>query len=304
MPKTENTTKFLTKEEELTQGALVQKMVKAQERMNDKDNLTEEEIIECEKDIRVGKNAVDVLLKANMGLVYGRARSFRAKYPGAPELEDLVQDGMAGLLTAIYRYDPSRGNKLSTMAIPWIFQSITRWTNKTGRLVKLPENRVTDFSNISKLRTQLENDGLTQQEADEFIMKSLNLSKVDMFHITNAAATPASLNKKVSDDEGAKELMDLVSDNHVEDSSETFVMKNEMFEILRDRLVELDEIHRDIISSSFMFENANGEKMTAKQVREKHNISTTKFKKLLNESLLSIKTDLDKMDISYRDFIE
>lgn len=304
MPKTENTTKFLTKEEELTQGALVQKMVKAQERMNDKDNLTDEEIIECEKDIRVGKNAVDVLLKANMGLVYGRARSFRAKYPGAPELEDLVQDGMAGLLTAIYRYDPSRGNKLSTMAIPWIFQSITRWTNKTGRLVKLPENRVTDFSNISKLRTQLENDGLTQQEADEFIMKSLNLSKVDMFHITNAAATPASLNKKVSDDEGAKELMDLVSDNHVEDSSETFVMKNEMFEILRDRLVELDEIHRDIISSSFMFENANGEKMTAKQVREKHNISTTKFKKLLNESLLSIKTDLDKMDISYRDFIE
>lgn len=304
MPKTENTTKFLTKEEELTQGALVQKMVKAQERMNDKDNLTEEEIIECEKDIRVGKNAVDVLLKANMGLVYGRARSFRAKYPGAPELEDLVQDGMAGLLTAIYRYDPSRGNKLSTMAIPWIFQSITRWTNKTGRLVKLPENRVTDFSNISKLRTQLENDGLTQQKADEFIMKSLNLSKGDMFHITNAAATPASLNKKVSDDEGAKELMDLVSDNHVEDSSETFVMKNEMFEILRDRLVELDEIHRDIISSSFMFENANGEKMTAKQVREKHNISTTKFKKLLNESLLSIKTDLDKMDISYRDFIE
>lgn len=298
--------KHLDKDEELRLGFLIQDMLKSREILkNNEFELTENEVSVIKDKIILGENAVAKLVEAYTGLVHNKARIFKSKYPGAPDLDDIIQDGMAGLLNGIYHYDPTRGNKVSTVVSYWIFQSITRWTNKTGRLVRLPENRVSDFSKISEMRTSLDLKGYSPKEADEKIMKDLNLSEEDLYYITNAASTPASLNKVVSSDESTtKELMDIVTEDQTSESSEDLVMKNAVYDILSDCFEDLSELQVDTVASTFMLDGFESGQMNAKQVREKHGISPTKFKKQLGEALKIIKVRLDEIGISYQDFFE
>jgi RNA polymerase primary sigma factor len=52
--------------------------------------------------------------------------------------EDLVQEGIIGLLEAINKFDGDRGNRFSTYATYWIRQSIVRAIEKQDRLIRLP----------------------------------------------------------------------------------------------------------------------------------------------------------------------
>lgn len=291
----------LSKEEELYRGSLIQSMIKAKEEI-ESGKLNKAEIREREKRIIKGEEAVTQLVESNTGLVYNIARNFKSKYPSAPPLEDLFQEGMAGLVTAIMRYDPTRGNKLSTVATYWIFQGITRWTNKTGRLVKLPENRVTDYTNITKLRNKYAAEGISKTEIDEIIMKELDLSTDDMFFINGAAAIPTSLNRTV-DDDSDKELLEIVLDDTA-DSAESLFLADATFQILVDRLNELDEIQKDVVLSQFSFDNVPGTiPMTPRQVKAKYDLSTSRYKRILTLALADINKDMKELDLSFEDFI-
>jgi RNA polymerase primary sigma factor len=65
--------------------------------------------------------ARDALVVGNLRLVVSVAHAHRA--PGA-SLADLVQEGICGLLTAVDRFDVSRGVRFSTYATWWIRASI------------------------------------------------------------------------------------------------------------------------------------------------------------------------------------
>lgn len=291
----------LTKEQELNLGALVQTMVKAKNSLKNED-LTLAQKNLCKRQIAIGEEAVTQLVESNTGLVYSLARNFKSKYPGGPALEDLVQDGMAGLVTAIMRYDPSRGNKLSTVATYWIFQSITRWTNKTGRLVKLPENRVTDYTKISRLRAKYEDSGLQKNEIDDLVLNELGLSKDDLFFINGAAATHASLNKVV-DAESNKELLEIVFDD-AHESAESVVMADATYQILVDLVNDLSEIEQDILISNFSLNGlTENEPMSSKEVREKHSLSLSKYKRILNATLIEFKKSMKELDLNFEDFL-
>src|SRR5262249_21304714 len=78
----------------------------------------------------------EILVVANLRLVVSIARS----YVGVVDLDfvDLVQEGTLGLMSAIDRFNPSLGFKLSTYATWWIRQSIQRALADKGRTVRLP----------------------------------------------------------------------------------------------------------------------------------------------------------------------
>ena len=71
------------------------------------------------------------------------------------DLDDLVQEGIVGLLKAIDRYDPSRGFKLITYAVWWIRQALMQATNDVGHLIRLPLNVKTDVARLRKVRRRL-----------------------------------------------------------------------------------------------------------------------------------------------------
>lgn len=86
------------------------------------------------QDLRDGAAAREVLVEANSGLVVTTARPYAGR--GVP-MEDLIQEGMAGLVKAVDRFDPDRGYRFSTHAVPWIKQGVINAVN-TSRVVRRP----------------------------------------------------------------------------------------------------------------------------------------------------------------------
>ncbi len=52
--------------------------------------------------------------------------------------DDAIQTGVLGLMRAIDKFDPSRGVRFSTYAVPWIRQAIQRAYEQTGTLIRVP----------------------------------------------------------------------------------------------------------------------------------------------------------------------
>ena len=75
------------------------------------------------------------LVEEHMGLV--RSVAFRYRDLGLP-MEDLVQEGAIGLLTAIDDYDSSRGASFSTYAFWRVRAAVTHALTAHGQLLRLP----------------------------------------------------------------------------------------------------------------------------------------------------------------------
>jgi len=76
----------------------------------------------------------NLFIQSNMGLV----RWLANKYNDGMEVEDLVQEGMFGLMKAVEKFNPARGLRFSTMAYYWVRQAITRATASQKRTIRLP----------------------------------------------------------------------------------------------------------------------------------------------------------------------
>lgn len=75
------------------------------------------------------------MIASNTGLVAFVAHKYKTV---SLSFEDLMQEGMVGLIKAVDRFDPERGNCFSTYAIYWIRQAISRLIVKQDKVVPLP----------------------------------------------------------------------------------------------------------------------------------------------------------------------
>lgn len=99
---------------------------------------TEHEILSREEELELikkyqstgCKQSIDRLVACNVLLVYKCARKsgLLNSYPDGAD--DIIQNGMLGLIKAIKKFDTSRGIKLSTYSVNWINQSMLREVQK------------------------------------------------------------------------------------------------------------------------------------------------------------------------------
>lgn len=293
--------RFLTKEEELALGVVIQEHYRAKELLSS-ESISPEQKAELEAKIADGVEAVDTMVRANIKLVYRQANNFRTRYPNGPQYEDLVQDGMIGLMTAVAKYDPDRGNKFSTVAYHWINQSMARNTNNTFRLVRLPENRVTDLFRTLAIAHSDEAKGLDPEEVDNLIMDKLNLTPQTLANIRAAGSMPVSLNRPVgSKEDGAQqELIDVIAQNRLTDTMESDYLRTEASDTLRKALMKLDEATRMVVISSFGI--LPDQDITPNKVRKKFGLSGVAFKSVLNDGIASLRSELEKHDMNIQDF--
>ena len=108
----------------------------------------EREIELAERTKNGDMEAREALISANLRFVIYMAKKYRNR--GLP-LSDLISAGNKGLVTAVDRFDGSRGNRLITYAVHWIRQSVIQTLEEHTRTVRLPVNRVSMLNDITRI---------------------------------------------------------------------------------------------------------------------------------------------------------
>ena len=215
------TVPLLTPEQEIDLGRKVQRMLALQEEGK---QLTPQQL----KEVRVGERAVNRFVQSNLRLVV----SVSKKYAGVLEhmdLMDLVQEGNIGLMTAVRKFDPSRGYKFSTYAYWWIRQAMIRGIAAKERSIRLP-GKVSDMASnwnkkVRELSQELRRMPTTEEMATAF---DLPVEEVRMYLDRGKYVT--SLDAVMMAGEGSA-VLDMISDPR--DPDGTVAMEHtEMQEIL------------------------------------------------------------------------
>jgi RNA polymerase primary sigma factor len=94
------------------------------------------------------------LIKSNLRLVISIAKRYIGRSKGLTFL-DLIQEGNAGLIKAVDRFDWRRGFKFSTFATWWIRQAISRALSDQARTIRLPVHVVETLYKLNKARKKL-----------------------------------------------------------------------------------------------------------------------------------------------------
>ncbi|MBM3493698.1 MAG: sigma-70 family RNA polymerase sigma factor [Armatimonadetes bacterium] len=168
--------------------------------------LTAGQEITLAKRVEQGDSAArETLVNSNIRLVASVARRYMGR--GLP-LEDMMQEGLIGLMRAIDKYNYMRGYRFSTYATHWIRQAISRAVANQGRCIRLPAHVVDALSRLGrateKLRQRLGRSPTRQELAEE-----TGISDARIGEMIEWAALPLSLENPVGA-EGDSLLADFV----------------------------------------------------------------------------------------------
>jgi RNA polymerase primary sigma factor len=149
------------------------------------------------------------MIRANLRLVVKIARQYDGL--GLPLL-DLISEGNIGLMSAVERFDPSKGAKLSTYGAWWIKQSIRRALANQAKTIRLPVHIVDRIYHIRRASLKfLELYGRDPSNAE--IAAELGGTATQITEILASSIRPASLDAPIGEDESNR-LADIVRDEN------------------------------------------------------------------------------------------
>jgi RNA polymerase primary sigma factor len=214
-------------------------------RANQYSLLTKEQEVQLAQAIERGDlDAKDTLINSNLRLVISNARKYQNL--GLP-LQDLIQEGMFGLIRASEKFDWRRGYKFSTYATIWIRQAIERALGNTSRVIRLPVHIGARQRKIARAEEKLRNE-LDRDPTDEELARATELEVEQVRAALDVAKVTTSLDQSLQDDSETS-LGDLIAD-------ERPAPEEEVEETLRDEavdraLAELPEVERKVVELRF-----------------------------------------------------
>src|SRR5262245_31781874 len=130
------------------------------------------------------RGAFDRLLRSHFRLVLAIASRFRV-FGGAHE--ELVGEGLVGLVEAGRRFDPERGVRFAVYAAQWIQAYIRRYTLTAQRLVRLPSTRQGRMllAHLRQTERRLSAE-LGRAATHEELARALGVTVADVEEIVNA----------------------------------------------------------------------------------------------------------------------
>lgn len=240
--------------------------------------------------IEDGKAAKDSLVLHNVKLVVFVAKRYQGY---RMELAELVQEGMIGCMTAADKYDPTRGFKFSTCAVPWINQQIYRFVMQGRKAIRLPAHVVEGISRINKISEQYAQDHEGQEPTNAQIaeLSGGKLTEENVALYKRASLPMTSLNTIVGDEEDT-ELGDLMEDEESTTPTE-YVHQNELHDILMKYLNELPEVQRNILMMRFALGDYERE-YTLEEVGQALGFTRERIRQLEADAILTIRVRVQR----------
>lgn len=253
----------------------------------------------------------DQIVRNNIRLVESIAGSYSKKIGHQMEFDDLVQEGILGLMKAIKKFDPEKGYQFSTYATWWIRQSITRAIVDKGYIIRVPVHMYETINKVLKIERQsilkfnkIDIEWVTQQ-LDMNLVQYLEVKKIDyqFLHL-------ASLDTIVSQEDEDTSLIDFIETrphSGAEDVSEALqdpellVMKADQKRMLLELMDSLKDREKDVLFYRFGFNE--GEPKTLEEIGQIYKVTRERIRQIESKALKKLREKIRKKEFDWESFV-
>jgi RNA polymerase primary sigma factor len=240
-----------------------------------------------EKDLSRRAHAGDMrarqkLIESNLRLVISIAKKYRGR---GVLFEDLIQEGNAGLIRAVEKFDPEMGNRFSTYATWWIRQAVTRAVADHARTVRLPAHVVDAIYRLRRAENALSLE-LGREATEEEVVERLGVKPEEARRLREVGQPISSINARINSEEGS-EVGELLPDERSGDDYAR-VEAGQWERTLVEAVRSLPEREARIIEMRHGLDG--GETRTLREVSEELGISQERARQVEIKALRTIRT--------------
>ena len=246
---------------------------------------------------RINRNSksLQVIMNAYLRLAVSYARKYKSY--GLP-IDDLIHEGVLGIMHALEKFDVSKDFRLSTYASWWIRASIQDYILKNWSVVKTGStaSQKALFFNLRKIKQKINNissDYMGQKEIDQ-VSEMLNVKNLEVQNMeSRLSGGDVHLNQTI-DHDSENDLMSLLQDERsnpeevLEDLSDGKLKK----EFINKAILTLNEREKTIIKLRKLREKS----ITLDELGQMLKISKERVRQIETKALEKLKSSI--VDIS------
>ena len=262
--------------------------------------LEKSEEFELINDWRDNKNpkALQKILNSYLRLAVSYARKYSSY---GLSIDDLIHEGVLGIMHALEKFDTSKDFRLSTYASWWIRASIQDYILKNWSVVRTGStaSQKALFFNLKKIKQQINDvsrEFMGQREIDK-VSNMLNVKSLEVQNMeSRLTGGDLFLNQKV-DNESENDLMSLLADDreNPEEVFENFNDSKVKNNYINEAIDTLNEREKTIIKLRKFREKS----ITLDELGQKLKISKERVRQIETKALEKLKRAL--LDISQQD---